>query len=335
MKKENIYGKIKGTPLISVVIPAHNEEEDIHESLGAIMGQSYKNLDIIVVNDGSTDRTKEIIESYMKKDKRIRILNFKTGHSCAFSCNQGIKIAKGDIILVNAADMIAEKDFVKKIVDGFRNYDIQGLAWRTRAYKPKTWISKAYAARRWLFPDHSMKEKKVYEGELPCLFVCWKADVIKKLGGFNTKIFYFEDADLAKRFMKAGYKVLFDPDIILGHKDPETLGPFIRQSKWISRGLKRLIKVYPKKAAKLITVHLLRTAMLFSPLLYLFTFLGFPMIGMIGLFGLAVLVGMIFAGTIYIGIKSGDFLYSFVFMLLNTLRSPVSVYYMLFDREKK
>lgn len=324
--------KSKKDIFISVVIPAHNEEEDIHDALKSVIDQSYKNYEMILVNDGSTDRTKEIIESYMKKTEKIKLINFDEGHSCAFACDAGIDAAKGEVILCIPSDIVVEKDFLKKVADGYKNYDIQGLAWRTKAYKPKTWISKAYAARRNVFPDHLSNEKKVYGKDLPFLFSCWRADVLRKLGGMNSDVFYFEDVDLSTRFKEAGNKVLFDPDIKVYHKDPDKLKPFIRQSKWISKGLKVLIRVYPKKALKIILTHLLKTMVFLSPLLYLLSFFGFPIFAFLGAFGAALLVLMILAGTFYIYRHSKQLLYSFLFMLMNVLRSPVCIFYLIFGR---
>lgn len=92
------------TPKFSVIIPAHNEEDVIERAIKSILNQTYQNFEIIISNDGSTDKTKEIVENLIKKDKRIKILNQDKGHSAAFARNWGAEKAKGEILIFLDAD---------------------------------------------------------------------------------------------------------------------------------------------------------------------------------------------------------------------------------------
>lgn len=101
-------------PLVSVVMPAYNAEKTIKEAIESILNQTYKNFEFIIVNDGSTDRTLNIIESYAKKDRRIAVLN--NGKNCGIAAtrNNGTKKAKGKYIAVHDADDISLPDRLEK-----------------------------------------------------------------------------------------------------------------------------------------------------------------------------------------------------------------------------
>lgn len=83
--------------LISVIVPAYNIAPWLSRCLDSILAQTYKNLEIIVIDDGSTDGTSQIIDEYVKKDSRIVAIHQKNAGLVAVR-NRGIEIAKGDWI---------------------------------------------------------------------------------------------------------------------------------------------------------------------------------------------------------------------------------------------
>ena len=110
---------------ISVIVPVYNVEKWLNMCVDSILAQSYKNLEVILVNDGSTDKSKDICDSYSKKDNRVRVLNIKnSGQSVAR--NNGLKKATGDYILfVDSDDYISDNNIFKKFVKILEesNYD--------------------------------------------------------------------------------------------------------------------------------------------------------------------------------------------------------------------
>ena len=70
------------TPRVSIVVPVYNVERYLRQCLDSLVNQTYQNVEIICVDDGSTDRTGEILEDYSQKDKRIRVIHKKnTGYA--------------------------------------------------------------------------------------------------------------------------------------------------------------------------------------------------------------------------------------------------------------
>ncbi|MFA6023462.1 MAG: glycosyltransferase family 2 protein [Candidatus Pacearchaeota archaeon] len=86
------------TPLVSVVMPAYNTEKYIAEAIESILNQTFKDFEFIIVDDGSTDNTLQIIKDYAKKDKRIKVLRNEKNLKICKSLNKGIREAEGKYI---------------------------------------------------------------------------------------------------------------------------------------------------------------------------------------------------------------------------------------------
>ena len=102
--------------LVSVIIPAYNIEDYIGRCLDSIISQTYKNLEIIVVDDGSRDHTGEILDNYAKKDRRIKVIHKENG-GVSSARNKGIEVAEGDYIGFIDGDDLIEPEMYKILVD--------------------------------------------------------------------------------------------------------------------------------------------------------------------------------------------------------------------------
>jgi glycosyltransferase involved in cell wall biosynthesis len=108
------------SPLVSVIIPAYNAEKTIARTLESVLSQTYKHIEVIVVNDGSTDRTEEIVEAFAQTDRRIRILHQPNlGATAARNC--GIKSSKGEYIAPIDADDIWHEEKIQAQVEVFQH----------------------------------------------------------------------------------------------------------------------------------------------------------------------------------------------------------------------
>ena len=109
-------------PLLSIIIPAFNIEQYISRCLDSLINQSYKNIEIIVVNDGSTDSTGDIIDSYVKKDNRIKVIH-KKNEGVSIARNTGIHLAKGDYIGFVDGDDTVDDEMFETLIQNAINYN--------------------------------------------------------------------------------------------------------------------------------------------------------------------------------------------------------------------
>ena len=109
-------------PLLSIIIPAFNIEQYISRCLDSLINQSYKNIEVIVVNDGSTDSTGDIIDSYVKKDNRIKVIH-KKNEGVSIARNTGIHLAKGDYIGFVDGDDTVDDEMFETLIQNAINYN--------------------------------------------------------------------------------------------------------------------------------------------------------------------------------------------------------------------
>ena len=110
---------------ISIIIPCYNMEKRMEKCISSIKDQSYENFEAIFVDDGSTDKTKEIIEENIKNDPRMKYF-YKENGGVASSRNYGIEKAEGTFICFIDSDDYVEKDYLKELYDNLikNNSDI-------------------------------------------------------------------------------------------------------------------------------------------------------------------------------------------------------------------
>lgn len=110
---------------VSIIMPIYNAEKYLEKSLDSIVNQSYKNIELILVNDGSTDDSKYICRKYQEKDSRIKLIDIKNSGP-GFARNIGIENARGDYISFVDADDWLELDAIETLlnISILHNYDL-------------------------------------------------------------------------------------------------------------------------------------------------------------------------------------------------------------------
>ncbi len=110
--------------LISIIIPVYNVERYLRECIDSIIAQTYKNLEIILVDDGSSDKSGEICDEYSKKDSRIKVIHKKNG-GLSDARNVALDIAKGDYIGFIDSDDYIEKDMFQILYNLAEEYNAE------------------------------------------------------------------------------------------------------------------------------------------------------------------------------------------------------------------
>ena len=104
------------TEKISVIVPVYNAEAYLASSLAALSGQTYRNLEIILVDDGSTDKSGDICDFYARKDNRVKVVHKKNGGAAA-ARNFALNMVTGQYIGFVDSDDTVEKDFFELLYD--------------------------------------------------------------------------------------------------------------------------------------------------------------------------------------------------------------------------
>jgi hypothetical protein len=109
-KQENLKKKTIND-LVSIIVTSYNCEKYIYHTLISLVSQSYKNIEILIIDDDSTDDTMNILRQFAKKDKRIKVIRNDKNYGTYISKNIGIKYAKGEFITFNDADQTQSYKF--------------------------------------------------------------------------------------------------------------------------------------------------------------------------------------------------------------------------------
>lgn len=109
-------------PVISVIVPIYNTEQYLRQCIDSILGQTYRDLEVILVDDGSTDNCPEICEEYKRKDDRIRVIHKENGGQ-AGARNCGIDTAGGDYISFVDSDDWLDKDMYQSMISAIEGSD--------------------------------------------------------------------------------------------------------------------------------------------------------------------------------------------------------------------
>ena len=216
-------------PLISVIIPAYNEEKNIEKCLHALEIQTIpkKTYEIIVVDGGSTDHTKLIAERYSNK-----VLNENT--SISFARNLGAKHAKGNVILFIDADVIISKNTLQNILEVFEKHkNVSAITSTFKEGIPHNNFFSQYQNINSIY-FHEKLHKFCFLAFSSILAI--RKNVFQKVGRFNIKMDSHEDLELGKRLVDNGFKIYFDKKIKVKHLKFYSFKKFTQiteKMKWI------------------------------------------------------------------------------------------------------
>src|SRR5581483_3832183 len=115
-------------PNISIIMPAFNSEKYIEEAIESVLSQSFRNWELIIINDASTDKTHELIRKYKKKDKRIVYIKNRKNSGLVMNLIKGLRLSKGGYIArIDSDDIWTDKDKLKKQFNFLRDNPGYGL----------------------------------------------------------------------------------------------------------------------------------------------------------------------------------------------------------------
>lgn len=151
----------KVQPLVSIIMPVYNSEKYISEAIESVCNQSYKKLELLIVNDGSTDRSSEIIEKYAKNDSRIKVIN-KENEGVSEARNHALNHIGGEYVAFIDSDDIYHSDRLKRMLRVFDKHPDCDLVFsRHKEFKGKLNILEEVCSEKIEIYDENILEKTI------------------------------------------------------------------------------------------------------------------------------------------------------------------------------
>ena len=233
---------------VSVIIPAHNEEKNIGRCIESVLKSRYpaEMIEIIVVDDGSTDRTKEIAEK-----KKVKLLS-QQQKGKADALNLGIKNSKNEIVFCLDADSFLDKECIRELIRPFSDEKI-GATTASKTVENKKNLLGMFQNIEYAYYNliRNSFSKTFNQGVwFMGAAACYRKEVLEKTGMFEKKSLT-EDIDASLKIKREGYKTYGVERAVVRTVVPANLRKFcIQRERWWSGSLQALIKnrkMFPKE----------------------------------------------------------------------------------------
>ena len=223
--------------VVSVLIPAHNESAVIDNILGDLNRQSYKSLEIIVIAHNCTDNTAQKVHLWQKKDRRIKLIEYKTdiGRK-ALALNKGLEKARGSIIVnFDTDNRIPDKDFMIKLVQYFKDISVDGVQVSLGVTNHKNDLLTMFQRMEFNTFMNIFWLGRQYLG-LPCFLAgtgtAMRSNVLHRYGGWD-KDSLVEDFELFVKLSLAKVKIVYARELQVLDEKPVYWTQLIRQrARW-------------------------------------------------------------------------------------------------------
>jgi len=216
-------------PSVTVLIPAHNEENVIVQTVSSVLASILPYLRVIVVNDGSADRTGELLDTHFGADERVRIIH-QVNRGKAAALSAAMSQADTEIVVTIDADTEVEPDAIQKLLRHFSDPKTGAVAGNVKVGNRSRWLTRWQALE---YITSQNMEKRAFD-LLNCITVvpgalgAWRKKAIDEAGGITADT-VAEDADLTIAIRRMGWRVSYDEEAIAWTEAPETPGALIRQ----------------------------------------------------------------------------------------------------------
>jgi cellulose synthase/poly-beta-1,6-N-acetylglucosamine synthase-like glycosyltransferase/peptidoglycan/xylan/chitin deacetylase (PgdA/CDA1 family) len=216
-------------PIVTVLIPAFNEEKVIVKTVERILASDYPDMDVLVIDDGSKDHTAYITRSHFMNDRRVRVMSIPNGGK-ANALNVGLEAAQGEVIVALDADTQFEATTISRLVRWFTDPSIGAVAGNAKVGNRTNMITR-WQALEYIVAQNLERRALAALDTLtvvPGAVGAWRRDVLRELGGFPADTLA-EDQDLTIAIQTRGYRVHFDSTAIAWTEAPATVSGLAKQ----------------------------------------------------------------------------------------------------------
>jgi cellulose synthase/poly-beta-1,6-N-acetylglucosamine synthase-like glycosyltransferase len=234
-------GALSYCPSVSILIPAFNEEKVLRKTVEAVLEASYPHKEIIVIDDGSTDRTHQIARSFC--DSGVKVIHRPNGGK-AVALNHGLQFARGEVIVIIDADSLVGKNALVELVQPFQDPEVAAVAGNIKVLNRKNWLTKCQALEYVASINLYRRALDVFGSVtvVPGALGAYRRDILEGSGFYDPDTLV-EDFDVTMKALKTVNVVQASAEASSYTEAPQTLGGFIKQRlRWYRGNFQALWK---------------------------------------------------------------------------------------------
>jgi cellulose synthase/poly-beta-1,6-N-acetylglucosamine synthase-like glycosyltransferase/peptidoglycan/xylan/chitin deacetylase (PgdA/CDA1 family)/spore germination protein YaaH len=228
-RREREHAGADFEPFVSVIVPAYNEEAVIESTIRSLLSSDYRSLEIIVVDDGSVDRTSEVVRERFATEPLVRLFTVANAGK-AVALNFGLRQARGEVIVALDADTQFSPNTVRMLARRFVDPEMGAVAGNAKVGNRINIVTRWQALE---YVTSQNMDRRAF-ASLNCITVvpgavgAWRRELIDRCGGFSAETLA-EDQDLTLKIRRLGYKIGYEEGAIGWTEAPDKLGPLARQ----------------------------------------------------------------------------------------------------------
>ena len=215
--------------LVSVLIPCFNEAAVIESSVNRILASEWTDIEVLVLDDGSTDGTADIVEKAFAGEKRVKLMRFENGGK-ATALNRGLKKCRGEIVVALDADTQFPPETIGRLARWFADPQIGAVAGNALVGNRMNLITR-WQALEYVTAQNLERRALALLGAVtvvPGAVGAWRRTALDQLGGYPVDTLA-EDQDLTIAIQQAGWKVTFDSEARAFTESPDSVKGLLKQ----------------------------------------------------------------------------------------------------------
>lgn len=227
--RQRVHSGETYAPFVSVIVPAYNEELVIKNTINSLLASKYDEYEIIVVDDGSVDKTNEIIRENFDDNQRVRLVPASAGGKAA-ALNVGLRYAKGEIVIALDADTLFAPQTIGALAHRFSDPKMGAVAGNAKVGNRINIVTRWQALE---YITSQNMDRRAF-ASLNCITVvpgavgAWRRDLIEQAGGFQSDTLA-EDQDLTLSIRRMGHDIGYEEDAIAWTEAPDRLSSLAKQ----------------------------------------------------------------------------------------------------------
>ena len=216
-------------PFVSVLIPCFNEAKVVESSVRRILASHWPRMEVLVLDDGSTDGTGDVVRRAFADDPRVTLMAFENGGK-ARALNRGLARSRGEVVVALDADTLFPPDTLAKLARWFVDPRVGAVAGNALVGNRRNLITR-WQALEYVTAQNLERRALAALGAVtvvPGAVGAWRREALATLGGYPADTLA-EDQDLTIAVQRAGWRVEFDPDARAYTEAPDTVGGLLTQ----------------------------------------------------------------------------------------------------------